>query len=422
MKRLNNLKTALSVGLFLGTRQLRRSSRWTTALIISIMTLTFLNLVVISGILVGLIEGGKQANKEQYTGDVFITPLPGKSTIESTPALLSYLDTLQHIVGYSVRYVERARIEANYRTRRDFTLLSDTAGTELAGIAIVDENNLTQLSDLIIEGEFLDPLESGYVVLGKNLLSRYAASFGDGVDSLDEVVPGDRVRITALGNTEEFIVKGILGSKVGEVSIRSFISQSDFLRMIPRTDLNANEITIIHDGSRSSEEVRDEILASDFSDVARVRTTAEAIPQFLNDIQIAFNILGNVIGAIGIVVASITIFIVIFINAVTRRKFIGILKGIGVSPRAIQISYVFQSLVYAIIGVILGLIIIYGLLVPYFDANPLDFPFSDGILVAPFGQTMVRTGLLLFVTLIAGFVPAWLIVRKNTLDSILGRN
>ncbi len=422
MTRLNNLKTALSVGLFLGARQLRRSSRWTTVLIVSIMTLTFLNLVVISGILVGLIEGGKQANQEQYTGDVFITPIPGKATIESTPALLSYLDTIPEIIGYSVRYFEGARVEGNYQTRRDFTLLPDTAGTQLTGIVITDEDSLTNLSDLVIEGEFLDPLESGYVVLGKNLLSRYAASFGDGFDSLDEVGPGDRVRITALGNTEEFIVKGVLGSKVGEVSIRAFISQNDFLRLVPRTDLNANEITIVHDKSHTSEEVRDWILASDFSDVARVRTTAEAIPQFLNDIQIAFSLLGNIIGAIGIVVASITIFIVIFINAVTRRKFIGILKGIGVSPRAIQISYVFQSLVYALVGVILGLIIIYGLLVPYFDANPLDFPFSDGILVAPFGETMIRTGLLLFVTLIAGFVPAWLIVRKNTLDSILGRN
>ena len=43
-----------------------------------------------------------------------------------------------------------------------------------------------------------------------------------------------------------------------------------------------------------------------------------------------------------LVVASITIFIVIFINAITRRKFIGILQGIGISGEAIEIdaSYV----------------------------------------------------------------------------------
>jgi ABC-type antimicrobial peptide transport system permease subunit len=141
----------------------------------------------------------------------------------------------------------------------------------------------------------------------------------------------------------------------------------------------------------------------------------------LNQIRLAFSLLGNVIGLIGIVVASITIFIVIFINAVTRRKYIGIMKGIGISEKAIEVSYVFQSIFYAILGGLLGLLITYGALVPLFLAHPLDFPFSDGILVAPIGGTLFKFGLLLFVTLIAGYIPARMIVKKNTLDSILGR-
>jgi ABC-type antimicrobial peptide transport system permease subunit len=132
-------------------------------------------------------------------------------------------------------------------------------------------------------------------------------------------------------------------------------------------------------------------------------------------------LLGNVIGFIGIIVASITIFIVIFINAVTRRKYIGILKGIGVTSGAIEFSYVLQSFVYAVIGSLLGIVIIYALLVPFFNAHPLDFPFSDGVLSAPVGGTMIRFFLLLIVTLLAGYLPARMIVKKNTLDSILGR-
>ena len=127
------------------------------------------------------------------------------------------------------------------------------------------------------------------------------------------------------------------------------------------------------------------------------------------------------IGAIGIVVASITIFIVIFINAVTRKKYIGILKGIGVAPMAIQISYLLQSLFYAASGSILGTAILYGLLVPFFNAHPVNFPFSDGILVADPLGTFVRVVILLVVTLIAGYIPARTIIKKNTLDSILGR-
>jgi len=98
------------------------------------------------------------------------------------------------------------------------------------------------------------------------------------------------------------------------------------------------------------------------------------------------------------------------------------LKGIGISGHAIEIAYVFQSVFYAIIGSGIGLIVVYGLLVPYFTAHPINFPFSDGILYAPFNTTFFRVGLLVVATLVAGYLPARMIVRKNTLDSILGRN
>jgi ABC-type antimicrobial peptide transport system permease subunit len=121
------------------------------------------------------------------------------------------------------------------------------------------------------------------------------------------------------------------------------------------------------------------------------------------------------------VVASITIFIVIFVNAITRRKFIGILKGIGISSQAIEIAYVFQSLFYAVLGIGIGLLFLYGFLVPFIAANPIKFPFSDGILVAEVPATFFRVFLLSVATLVAGYVPARIVVKKNTLDSILGR-
>jgi ABC-type antimicrobial peptide transport system permease subunit len=120
-------------------------------------------------------------------------------------------------------------------------------------------------------------------------------------------------------------------------------------------------------------------------------------------------------------VASITIFIIIFINALSRQRQIGILKAIGIERTAIEIAYVLQAAFYAILGSGLGAFITYGILVGYFARNPIQFPFSDGILVAPPEETLIRFIVLFVITLIAGFLPAWLIVRKNTLDSILGR-
>jgi ABC-type antimicrobial peptide transport system permease subunit len=76
---------------------------------------------------------------------------------------------------------------------------------------------------------------------------------------------------------------------------------------------------------------------------------------------------------------------------------------------------------YAVVGSLIGLAVLYGFLKPYFDENPINFPFSDGILVAPIGPTLLRIALLLAATMIAGYVPARIVIQKNTLDSILGR-
>lgn len=412
---------SVKVGLFLGVRQLRRANRSTTILIISIMTFTFLNLVVVSGILVGLIVGGNIANRNQYTGDVIATTLSGKTAIDHSQDFIATIAHDPQITVYSARYLAGGNIEANYKTRTDFSNKANTVGGQITGVDPKQEDDFSNISKYVVEGKFLDPGESGYIVLGSNLLDRYSSSFGDSFDSLKNVYPGDTVKVTINGNTREFIVKGIVKSKVGEVSLRAFISNTDFIQLSNRTDLSVNEIALDHDATITDDQMKARLTADGFTATAKIQTATEAIPDFLTQIKTAFSLLGNLIGAIGIVVGSITIFIVVFINAVTRKKFIGILKGIGVSPLAIQVSYLLQSLFYGLSGSLVGSLILYGLLVPAFNAHPLNFPFSDGILVAEVPGTILRIIILLIITLIAGYIPARNIIKKNTLDSILGR-
>jgi ABC-type antimicrobial peptide transport system permease subunit len=134
-----------------------------------------------------------------------------------------------------------------------------------------------------------------------------------------------------------------------------------------------------------------------------------------------FAILGNFISSIGLAVAAITVFIVIFINAITRRKFIGILKGIGITNLSIESSYVIQSIFYALCGIIIGSVLVFAVLKPLFIAHPINFPFSDGILVASYFGTFIRAVILFVATIIAGYIPARIVVKQNTLDAILGR-
>jgi putative ABC transport system permease protein len=385
------------------------------------MMLTFLNLIAVSGVLVGLIEGAEQAVRQSALGDVIISSLDGEDTILETETLIRELQAYPEIATYSVRYKGSATLEANYKERRNLKNERDIAAISVTGIDLEQEHAMTNLADLIIEGEYLNPNEEGYILIGAYYLEEYAQQFGDVFESVAGVQPGDTVRLTYGDVSKEFVVKGIVQSKVDEINLTTFIPEREFRRFFNRLDRNADQIVIRTTNPRENTIVATALKDSGLDDYAKILTFEENLPKFLIDIKNTFNVLGTFIGSIGIVVASITIFIIIFINALSRRRHIGILKGIGIERRVIEIAYVAQAAFYALAGSFLGALITYGFLVPYFAKYPIQFPFSDGILSADPESTFYKFLVLFLVTLIAGLVPAWLIARQNTLNAILGR-
>jgi len=208
---------------------------------------------------------------------------------------------------------------------------------------------------------------------------------------------------------------------VGELDQRIFMVDKELRKIIGRNDYNVDEIVSVFKPGTDIDYIKRILIEEGVDEIARVQTWEEAQPKFLNDIKATFGLLGNLIGSIGLAVAAITIFIIIFVNAITRRRYIGILKGIGIHSSAIEVSYVIQSLFYALCGIVIGSLIIFLILKPFIAAHPINFPFSDGILVATFFGTFIRALILFVATLIAGYIPARIVVKQNTLDAILGR-
>ena len=415
-------RNSLRVGFFLGARQIYRASIWTNLLIIAVMVLTFLNLVFVSGVLLGLVEGSSQGVKRNYSGDMIVKPLENKTYIQQTPRIAKYIASLPEVKDFSVRYLSNAKVEANYRTKSNPYDKNDSLNATIAGIDPARENITTGIRNSIVAGDYLEKSDVNSVLIGSRLLAEYSRVQEPGLTLLDNVSVGDKIRLTIEDFSKEYTVKGIIKSKVELVSGRIFMIDSEVRKILNRSDYGANEIAINLMPNASEQNVTDHLEQSIYGDLAKYQTWEESQGSFFKDIQLTFGILGNVIGSIGLAVATITIFIVIYINAITRRKFIGILKGIGVYPEAIEISYVFQSLFYSISGTAIGAFILFRFLVPFFDRNPIDFPFSDGILAVSFESTMIRIIVLICTTFLAGYFPAKLITKQNTLDTILDRN
>jgi ABC-type lipoprotein release transport system permease subunit len=417
----NSFLTKLRVSWFIAWRQLKRGSMWTNVLIVFIMTLTFLNLIAVGGILVGLIEGSSRAYRAQYSGDVLIRNVSGKDSISQSPHVESLVRNTPGVDVFSVRELRGVKVESDYQ-RKGITDKGDFVNTVLAGIDPETENSLTTIRDFVIDGSFLEAGQEGFVVIGSDIVKGYARGIPREDEVIGNVYPGSKVRIEYKGKFYEKTVKGIIRSKNEGMGRRMYMNASELRKITDNSARDSNEIAIRLLPGYTPEQVRDYLVGVIPPTAnAQVETWEESQGSFFRDINMTFALLGNFIGAIGLFIASITIFIVIFINAVNRRRYIGILKGIGIPADVIEIAYVIQACIYALIGTACGMAIVFFVLIPYFDANPINFPFSDGILYATLSGALIRAGALMIVTLLAGYIPAKIVTSKKTLDAILGR-
>jgi putative ABC transport system permease protein len=297
----------------------------------------------------------------------------------------------------------------------------DGVSAALMGIDPIQEEKFSGVSKFVLRGSYLEPTDQDSILIGKNLLYEFTPIEAPGFQTLKNVLIGQRVKVLVDDRSKEYFIKGILFSKVDEFDTSVVALSSEVRKLSGRTDLNAGTIAVQLLPGTDPVFARDFLVKSGVGEYARVQTAEDAFPKFLKDIKATFGILGTAISGIGLVVASITIFIVIFVNAITRRRYIGILKGIGINQRAILFSYMYQAFIYAILGICFGMALVFFFIKPYFNAHPINFPFSDGILVATLSGSLIRAFVLLLTTVVAGYIPARIVIKQNTLSAILGR-
>ena len=417
----NKLKRDITVGKFLAVRELKRNNPWSTALIIFVMSLTFFNMVLMGGILIGLADGMMSSFKTYYSSDILIKPTSQNVSIPQSSMLDSLIKSLPSYQALSKRYTVASILVNEDKVKIKDTEIGQRVSGTLVGINPIEEDVVTGLSTQVITGEFLNDYDTEAIIIGKGLLAEY--SKGSSTESrLEGVVVGSRLKLIIGNNNTEVSVKGIIDTGNSTVDNRIFILESTMRALINNQNLNVNEVAILLNQGSNNKQAKEYIVDNfPYNTDIVVETAEETLPKAILDMKKTFSMLGNIVGVISLVVGAITIFIVIFVNAITRRKFIGIMKGIGISARAIEISYVIQSLFYALSGIIFSSFIVIWFLAPWFDLHPLKFPVTEGKLAITTSGLILRGLILTITALISGYIPAKMVTKQNTLDAILGR-
>ena len=218
MRRKNNTKANnWNIALYLAVRQLKHASIWTTSLIVAVMMLTFLNLVVVNGILVGLIQSSIQASEERYSGNLIISTLQQKSIIENSEEIQNVLKNIPNVTDVVPRILAGGKVNADYRRILRQEETPNAVSASISGIVPSEEDKATHLSKYIVEGSYLDDNDKEGILVGAFLIRELTPVDAVGFTQLREVKIGDRVKLTVGNNRKEVYIRGILKSKINEI-------------------------------------------------------------------------------------------------------------------------------------------------------------------------------------------------------------
>ncbi len=410
---MKELVNNLRISLFLAYRGIVRGNIGTILMTIMMMVLAFLNLVFLSSIFTGISKAiDSQAINMMY-GNILIKPGKDDFYIKDVANKIRLISGLPGVVGASSHYVDSLYIE--FDPEQDG--LDVKSGNWITKAVNINEDRLvSNVSDYIVEGRFLDENSRDEIVLGRDVAGTHGTDKYN--SSLKGVKVGDKVYATfSNGIRREYRVVGIFMSKSLFADSMIYISKNEY-QSAYRVNGVANEIAVKLDQDNLEEKYIKIIKSLGIDDVD-IKSWRE-VNELGGGITNSFTMIKGMLSAIGMLVAAVTIFIIIFVSVVNRRKQIGIMKAIGMQEEIIIISYIWQSLFYALCGVVFGLIIMYKAIIPIFVTYPLDFPVGYVSLVLSNNDLWTASIGLIASAFIGGLIPSLMGVKESILKLIWG--
>ncbi len=395
----------LNLSLFLAYKSITKGNKGTLILTIFIMSLIFVNLVFTASIFLGL---GNTVNNQVINtlyGNVALEPKTDEKYISDVYSLKQKINSVPGVTGISAQYVTGAA----------FSYKDKSGSWAVRSINPDDEITVTTIHNLMIDGEYLSKLDSDEILLGKEIPGGYGGDLEH--LSLGGVKIGDSIKVLFNnGVSRSYRVKGVFDSNFQQSNNIAYISQKEMESVLSLEDKASLILIKTIDKGNEGSYIK-QFLALGIKEDIKPWTVYAAM---VKNITASFDMIALLIAVIGLFVASVTIFIIIYVNTISKRRQIGILRAIGIKESVIIHSYILQAMFYAISGTIIGLFIMFFILKPWFVTHPLKFPVGFvSLLIVP-EKVMVNTISLIAAALAAGLIPSWMAVRETILEAIWG--
>jgi putative ABC transport system permease protein len=413
---MGNIKAAL----FLAYKSVTRGNRWALGLIILVMSLSFMNLIFTSSILDGVTDTLDNQLVNTLVGNVVIDPSGTDYYIEDTGNIKSKLEQVPGVSGVSTHLDSPAFIEYRWREKDRPDDKGESGTWNVVGIEPVAEARVTTVHETLIAGSYLEPGDRDRILLGIEIAGGELANSSDHL-TLGGVAVGDWVRLSfPNGIVREYQIKGIFRAREIIVTDRqAFITRDEMTSVMGRSAFSDRASQIIVRTADTGNEATyvDSFIAMGIDGEIRAWYEYGAA---MRGMVSSFQVVISMVSAIGLFVAGIVMFIVIYINVIHKRRQIGILRAIGIRRNVVVSSFLIQALFYTITGVVFGWAIFSLAVEPYFLMHPIDV--SIGYISLSVDHVMVRDSFfgLIAAAVLAGSLPVLAIARQGIIETIWG--
>jgi len=417
MKRiLGNLKLAF----FLAFKSMIKGNRWALALIIVVMAFSFVNLNFTTSIISGVMSTMDNQMIDAVFSNLVITPREDKYYIERVDELESKIGQVSGVTETCSHLISTGFIEYGWKEKALPWDKVKSGNWNIMGIDPEKEARVTSIGHNMIQGTYLDDNDTSEIILGVEIAGGSDAQTSEFL-TLGGINVGDKVRVTyPNGLMREYTVKGIFRAREAmQADHLAFVSRREMVSVLGRSQFYNRASEILVKADRPGLE---EVLASELNSMGidgEIRSWKEYGAAYRSVIS-AFEIIGTIIGSTGLFVAAIVMFIVIYINVLSKKRQIGILRAIGIPRNAVLGSYLVQALTYAVSGIIIGWLLIRLVIQPYLIVNPIELPFGYLSLHVESGKIIGSAIGLTAASVLAGLVPSYTVMKESIIKTIWG--
>ncbi len=413
---LGNFKLAL----FLAFKSIIKGNRWALVLLILVMAFSFVNLIFVSALISGIMTTMDNQMISYVYGNVVVGPRENKYYIEKCSSLEETVSQVQGVAAVTSRLDYSAFIEYQWKEKVSQKDKGKSGTWEVVGIDPEREKQVTTLHNQLIEGKYLDASDRDQIVLGTEITGGPKARTSDFL-TLGGAKVGDKVRLTyPNGVQREYTVKGIIYAREMHRADRTaLVTREEMLSVLGRDIYfdKASQILV-----KAEDGVDENTLIADIK-ATGIREQVNGWQDYggaQSSIVSTFDVIGSLIGSVGLIISATVMFIVIYINVLNKKRQIGILRAIGIPEIAIIGSYIFQAFFFAVAGTVIGWALMNFGLQPYFQFYPLDLPIGlVGLHVRTTALVSSAIGLLV-AGILAGLLPSWTIMRQSIIKVIWG--